>query len=46
MGKTEYELADTVKKYVRVEVQKLCAEYPIPDYPSESADNISAKEPS
>jgi len=45
MGKTEYELADTVKKYVRVEVQKLCAEYPIPDYPSESADNISAREP-
>jgi len=45
MGKTEYELADAVKKYVRVEVQKLCAEYPIPDYPSESADNISARKP-
>jgi glycine hydroxymethyltransferase len=42
MGKTDYELADTVKKSVRVEVQKLCTEYPIPDYPSESAEPISA----
>ncbi|MEO8425516.1 MAG: serine hydroxymethyltransferase [Verrucomicrobiota bacterium] len=45
LGKTEYELPDTVKRSVRLDVQKLCAEYPIPDYPSESVNGVDRISP-